>query len=71
MTRQGVIRVLKDYCVLTIASFIFAWAWEGFMIPNDMSAGGMMGLCTTIQYATGGFIQAQYSYLVINALLII
>lgn len=30
-----------------------------------------MGLCTVIQYATGGVIQAQYSYFVINALLII
>ena len=41
------------------------------MIPNGMSAGGMMGLCTVIQYATGGLIKAQYSYIVINALLII
>lgn len=41
------------------------------MIPNGMSAGGMMGLCTVIQYATGGIIQAQYSYIAINALLII
>ena len=64
-------RLLKDYVFLTIACFIFALAWEGFMIPNGMSAGGMMGLCTVIQYATGGLIQAQYSYFVLNALLII
>lgn len=62
---------LSDYLIVTLASFIFAAAWECFMIPNGMSAGGMMGLCTIIQYATGGFIQAQYSYIVINALLII
>lgn len=30
-----------------------------------------MGLCTVIQYATGGLIPAQYSYFAINALLII
>jgi len=65
--KRGVI----DYLVLTLACFIFAFAWEGFMIPNGMSAGGMMGLCTVIQYATGGLIQAQYSYFAINALLII
>lgn len=41
------------------------------MIPNGMSAGGMMGLCTIIQFATGGFIPAQYTYFVINAALII
>ena len=63
--------IIRDYLVLTLACFFFAVAWECFMIPNGMSAGGMMGLCTVIQYATGGFVQAQYSYLVINALLII
>ena len=31
----------------------------------------MMGLCTIIQYATGGLVPAQYSYIAINALLII
>ncbi len=60
-----------EYITLTVACFIFAMSWECFMIPNGMSAGGMMGLCTVIQYATGGFIQAQYSYIVINAALII
>ena len=41
------------------------------MIPNGMSAGGMMGLCTVVQYATGGLIQASVSYIVINAVLIL
>ena len=63
--------VVWEYIALTLACFIFAFSWEGFMIPNGMSAGGMMGLCTVIEYATGGLIQAQYSYFVINALLII
>ena len=63
--------IVNDILILTIACFIFAFAWEGFMIPNGMSAGGMMGLCTVVQYATGGLIPAQYSYFAINALLII
>lgn len=54
-------KLIKDYLILTLACFIFGLAWEGFMIPNGMSAGGMMGLCTVIQYATNGLIQAQYS----------
>lgn len=65
------LKLLKDYLILTLASFIFAMAWECFMIPNGMSAGGMMGLCTIIQYATFGFIQAEVSYMVINALLLV
>ena len=71
MDGKKIRRGIADYLILTLACFIFAFAWEGFMIPNGMSAGGMMGLCTVIQYATGGVIQAQYSYFVINAFLII
>ena len=63
--------LLRDYAVLTLACFLFAFSWEGFMIPNGMSAGGLMGLSTVIQYATGGAVQAQYLYFAINALLII
>ena len=71
MDRKKVFNVLKDFVVLTAACFIFAFAWEAFMIPNGMSAGGMMGLCTVVQYATAGLIPAQYSYFAVNALLII
>ena len=71
MGRRKVFSALRDFVVLTAACFIFAFAWEAFMIPNGMSAGGMMGLCTVIQYATAGMIPAQYSYFAVNALLII
>ena len=71
MTRKAVLHTIWEYLTLTLACFIFTMAWECFMIPNGMSAGGMMGLCTIIQYATGGLIQAQYSYFAINALLIV
>lgn len=64
-------KIVRDYLVLTLACISFAVCWECFMIPNGMSAGGMMGLCTIIQFATGGLVQAQHSYFVINAVLII
>ncbi|MBQ7072766.1 MAG: YitT family protein [Bacteroidales bacterium] len=69
--KRSTARLIWEYLVLTIASFIFAFAWEGFMIPNGMSAGGMMGLCTVVQYATGGAIPASTSYVVVNAALIL
>ena len=71
MTRKAFLRTVWEYLTLTLACFIFAIAWECFMIPNGMSAGGMMGLCTVLQYATGGMIPAQYTYVAINAILIV
>lgn len=71
MDSKKIARLVRDYLILTAACFIFGICWECFMIPNGMSAGGMMGLCTVIQYATGGVIPAQYTYFSINACLII
>ena len=71
MMKGKVLTIVKEYLILTIASFIFAAAWECFMIPNGMSAGGMMGLCTIIQYATADLIPAQVSYIAINAVLMV
>ena len=71
MDGKKIRRGIADYLILTLACFIFAFAWEGFMIPNGMSAGGLMGLCTVIEYATGGAIIASYSYTVINIALIL
>lgn len=68
---KSVKKTILDYIVLTFAAFIFAVSWECFMIPNGMSAGGLMGLCTIVQYATGGLIEAQFSYVVVNTVLII
>lgn len=41
------------------------------MIPNEMSSGGLMGLCTVIQYATNGFLSASVLYLVSNVVLLL
>jgi uncharacterized membrane-anchored protein YitT (DUF2179 family) len=71
MMDKKVLKTIWEYLALTVSCFIFGFAWEGFMIPNGMSAGGMMGLSTVIQYATGGLIPAQYTYIGINAVLII
>lgn len=69
--KNKVLTTLWDYLVMTLGVIIFAVAWEAFMIPNGMSAGGLMGICTVIEYATHGAILASYTYMVINALLII
>ncbi len=71
MKKSKVLITIHEYLVITLACFVFGWAWEGFMIPWGMSAGGMMGLSTIIQYATGGLIPAQFTYMGINILLII
>ncbi|MBQ9310368.1 MAG: YitT family protein [Bacteroidales bacterium] len=69
--KKKILTTLWDYLAMTFAVIVFTLAWEGFMIPNGMSAGGLMGICTVIEFATNGAIMASYSYIAINTLLIV
>ena len=71
MMKNKFLKTVWEYLVLTIATFIFTVSWEAFMIPNGMSAGGLMGICTITEFATGGFLKASVSFFIINSLLIL
>jgi len=71
MDKAKILSEVKDYLMMTLACLIFAFAWECFVIPNEMSSGGLMGLCTIIQYATNDFLSAPIMYVVINAVMIL
>lgn len=64
-------KLIAEYLVMIFGSVVFALAWEGFVIPNNMSSGGLMGLCTVIQYATDGTLPASILYMAFNVLLLI
>lgn len=62
---------IKEYSLLTLGVLIFSAAWGCFMIPNNMSSGGLTGLCTVVQYATAGKIPVSWSYGALNVLLLL
>ncbi|MBO5419676.1 MAG: YitT family protein [Bacteroidales bacterium] len=63
--------ILWDYFLMTVGSVVFCLAWTSFIIPNGLASGGLTGLCTIIQYATGGAIPVGWSYPIINIFLLI
>lgn len=69
--KNKVFRIFTEYLTLTLGVAMFSLAWELFMIPNEMSSGGLTGLCTILQFATGGFLDVSTSYLAANVLLLI
>ena len=69
--KNKVLKTIWEYLVLTFATFVFTVSWEAFMIPNGMTAGGIMGVCTILEFATGGFIKASLSFFIVNAFLIL
>ena len=71
MTLKKVLPVAWDYVVLTFGTLQYCLAWVSFMIPNNLSSGGLTGACTILQYATMGAIPMAISFFVLNVLLII
>lgn len=62
---------LKEYALITAGVLCYALAWILFLIPNNLVGGGVTGVASIIQYATGGVIKVSYSYFTINLILLI
>lgn len=71
MTTNKIWAVIWDYILMTVGSVIFCMAWTSIIIPTGLASGGLTGLCTIIQYATGGAIPIGWTYPIINIGLLI
>lgn len=71
MKPNKILTTVWDYFLMTVGSVIFCLAWTSFIIPNGLASGGLTGLCTIIQYATGGLVPVGWTYPIINILLLI
>ncbi len=64
-SRNRLFREAKDYLTITLGLMAYAMGWTFFLLPYQISTGGVTGISAIIFYATG--IEMQYSYFVINA----
>src|SRR6056297_2629312 len=60
---------IKTYAIITLGLFINALGWTAFLIPAEITGGGVTGVATLISYASG--FPVGVSYLIINAILIL
>ena len=58
-------REAKDYITITLGLMAYAMGWCLFLLPYQISTGGVTGISAIIYYATG--IEMQISYFLINA----
>lgn len=66
--KRKILKTISDYLIITVGTVFFTFAWECFVIPNGMSAGGLTGLCTILQFATNDAIPVSISYPALNVL---
>lgn len=69
--KKSFLTVAKEWALVTLGILIYVTGWALFLMPNNLVGGGVSGISSMIQYATGGAIQMGYSYFVLNAILII
>lgn len=68
---KNIMQTVWDYLVMVAGCFLYCASWECFMIPNNWTGGGLTGLCTILNFASGGFIPVSLSYVVGNVLLLL
>lgn len=57
---------VKDYLGITLGLVCYALGWALFLLPYQITAGGLIGISAIIYYVTG--LEVQVSYFAINAL---
>ena len=71
MKTSKALKVLWDYVVMTLGTLIFVMAWTSFLIPNSLASGGLTGLTTILEYATNGAIPMDFTYALLNVVLLV
>ena len=64
-----IIKDVKAYSIITLGLFINALGWTAFLIPAEITGGGITGVATLVFYATK--FPIGITYLAINAVLIL
>ena len=60
---------MKEYFLVTLGILLYVSGWTIFLVPNNLVGGGVSGISSIIQYATG--FKMGYSYFIINAVLLL
>lgn len=60
---------LKDYALISLGVILYAMGVTIFMLPYNLTTGGVAGIASIVYYATG--IEVQVTYIIINAALLV
>ena len=68
---KKILVTIKEYALIALGILLFVLGWSIFLLPNNLIGGGVTGISSIIQYATGGAVKAGTTYFVINIALVI
>lgn len=68
-SRQTILREAKDYVMIAVGMILYGIGWTVFLLPNDITTGGVPGIASIVYWATG--FPVQYTYFGINFFLLL
>lgn len=68
-TKQSMLRETRDYLMIALGLILYGIGWTVFLLPNDITTGGVPGIASIIYFATG--FPVQYTYFSINLILLL
>jgi len=68
-SNKKVVKTIEDYAIITLGLLLFSLGWAVFIIPAELTGGGISGLAAVIYYATG--FPISVTYFAVNVVLVL
>lgn len=68
-SKQAAIHEAKDYVMIALGMILYGIGWTVFLLPNDITTGGVPGIASIVYFAIG--LPVQYVYFAINFILLL
>ena len=69
INRKNLWKEVRDYLLITIAMLSYCIGWTVFLLPNNITTGGVPGIASIVFWGTG--LPVQVTYFGINAILMV
>src|SRR5690554_2499439 len=69
MKFKAAYKVTRSYAIIVLGLFLYALAWTAFIIPHQITGGGVSGIGALVYYATG--FPVGYTFFLVNIILIL
>lgn len=69
ITSNKVWKELRDYVMIGIGMISYSIGWNIFLLPNNITTGGVPGIASVVFWGTG--FPVQWTYFIINAMLLV
>ena len=53
-------RMVRDYLTITLGILLYGIGWTVFLLPNEITTGGVPGIASVVYFATG--LPVKYVY---------